>query len=178
MFNNAIEPNVSLSDWQQFRQQFLLIDRIIERNEARLPEWFLPLARGGAFPSKGLLRQIGYHRGMKRPHGWGETSNGFYRTLIDVDTRLIVRQSEDLDLWSVERWSFKRRSEVDEVLVFRFGATPIFTKDPVAAMLLARHCHLKGPPPGLSWFKGPADPEAVAKIARQRQLDEAACVTE
>ncbi len=174
MFNEFNHPVPSLLDWNTFRKEFSRsdFDQIIERHEACLPDWFLPFARGVAVPSDALLGQVGYRPGMQRPHGWGESNDGFFRRSMGSETTLIVRQCGDLDLWTVERWNGLSGSEVDEVLVFHFGATPIFTRDPIASMLLASHCHLKGPLPRFRWFKGPADPEAAAAIARRRQLDE------
>jgi hypothetical protein len=182
MSNKFAQPDVSLSDWKKFRKEAspFTFDKILDRHKARLPDWFLPFARGVAIPSYRLLHQIGYRRGMPRPHGWCESNDGFFRLGMGIGTKLIVRQCDDLDLWTVERWTGLLGNaelwgpEVDEVLVLNFGATPIFTREASAAMVLARHCHVTGPLPRLRWFKGPDNPEAVAEVVKQLRLNEAA----
>ena len=70
------------------------------------------------------------------------------------------------------------RSEVDDVLVFGFGWTPIFTRSYQSAMRLAMHCHVNWPPGGLSWIKGmPTDPKPAIEIARQRHVQETSCAS-
>src|SRR5450759_4574486 len=57
---------------------------------------------------------------------------------------LMVRCCGKHHLWTVERWGEKRPyNNADEVLVFLFGSTPIFTRSYQAAMRLAAYCHVR-----------------------------------
>jgi hypothetical protein len=176
MLNDLEHPNVSLSDWQKFRMEFFprLIEQVLDRDEARLPEWFVPLARGVAIASDTLLRKAGYRHGMHRPRGWCETLPEYFKWKISCDNFLLVRANDDTGLWTVERLGPMRQSEVDEVLVHVFGWTPVFARSHQSAMRLAMYCHENGPPPGFQWFKADLtrDKRAV-EIARQRREEEA-----
>lgn len=145
-------PNVTLSDWQKFSYEFWPrpIEQVIDRKQAKLAVMFVPLARGVAIASATLLRQAGYHPGMHRPRGWRETSPQYFRRSIGATSFLLVRESDDTGLWTVERMSEGRRPGVDadEVLAFIFGWTPIFTRSYQSAMCLVEHCHADGPPLG------------------------------
>ena len=57
-------PHVTSLDWQTFRKEFspLLIGEVIDRSEIKLPDWFVPLARGVAIASDALLLMSGYRR--------------------------------------------------------------------------------------------------------------------
>jgi hypothetical protein len=76
---------------------------------------------------------------------------------------------------TVERYS-KSRAELKscEVLVFKFGSTPVLTRSYASAMHLAMHCHVNDPPSDLHWIKTiPANCEAAIEFARKRRIDEA-----
>jgi len=176
MFYDIDQPNVTLSDWQKFRNEFGLrpIKQVIDRDEACLPEWFVPLARGVAIASDTLLRKAGHQHGMDRPDGWSENSPGYFVQYISRRSFLLVRKCEETGLWTIERLGPARQSEVDEVLVSTFGCTPIFTRTYQAAMRLAMHCDANGPPTGLRWFKADLERDKLAiELARQRRIDEA-----
>jgi hypothetical protein len=42
--------------WQKVCRSLSLIDEVIDRSECRMPNWFVPLARGAAIASPALLR--------------------------------------------------------------------------------------------------------------------------
>jgi hypothetical protein len=176
MFNDVGFPNVSATDWQNFRNRFWPrpIEQVIGRDEAGLPDWFVPLARGVAIAGDRLLHVAGNDRGVRRPLGWRKTKPGYFKKEIGWDNFLLVRDCVKSGLWTVERLGPWRQSQVDEVLVFTFGWTPIFTRTYQAAMRLAMHCQANGPPFQCRWFKADfeRDKEAV-EIARQRKKDEA-----
>ncbi len=155
-------PIISHSDWKGFcaSQKSLkdfpshLIGEVIDRDEARLPNWFVPLARGVAIASDALLRKVDHRPGMRRPRGWRETSPEYFVWNIDWNSFLLVRESDETGLWTVERLGRARRHVDDtEVLVHLFGSTPIFTRSYQSAMRLAMHCHVNGPPLELRWIK-------------------------
>ena len=155
-------PHVPLSDWHKFGREFSpLIAEIIDRDEAKLPEWLVPVAHGVFTASDALLRKAGHRDGMRRPRGWREAIgvdvDGVYVRHVDpVDPYnarwLLVRECFVQGLWMVERWTQRRRYPgSDEILVHQFGSTPIFTRSCPAAMRLAMLCHPK-PPAGLHWI--------------------------
>jgi hypothetical protein len=72
MFRDEQHPDVSLSDWEAFRKEFspYLIEEVLDRSQLKLPDRFVPLARGVAIPSPYLLGRAGYRPGSRRPPGW------------------------------------------------------------------------------------------------------------
>jgi hypothetical protein len=162
------QPQVSLSDWQKYDREFSpFIGEVLDRDAAKLPGWFVPFAHGVFVAGDALLRTAGHCDGMRRPPGWrqarGIDTDGVYVRHVDpVDPYnsrwLLVRECLVQGLWMVERWTDERRhSDADEILVHGFGSTPIFTRSCPAAMRLAMHCHVNGPPAGLRWT--PACPD-------------------
>src|SRR5271170_5622186 len=97
MFDDVEYPNVTVSDWETFHKDFprSLIDEVIDRNEARLPNWFLPLARGVAIASDELLRQAGYHEERYQPRGWRETSSDFFQKGVGKKSLIVCRCNDD-----------------------------------------------------------------------------------
>jgi hypothetical protein len=181
MFSELDHSHISPSDWRKFCLDFPrhLIDQVIDREEAKLPDWFVPSARGVALASEELLRAAGHRPGMYRPRNWHEWSAGcFVRWMGEPHLNgrrdfLLVRASDHNELWTIERCGAERRWEVDEALVSVIGCTPIFTRSYQAAMRLATFCHERGVP-GLRWFKvAPENYKLEIEIARQRRRDEA-----
>ena len=177
-------PHVTSPDWQTFRKEFspLLIGEVIDRSEIKLPDWFVPLARGVAIASDALLLMSGYRRPSDRPLGWRKTQCDVFikRTVPDKDksfATLTVRQYANQRLWTIERYHEGRKYEdITDVLVFVFGSTPIFCWNHQAAMRLAEYCQRNGPPPGLSWVAAcPDDKDGAIEFARTRRIDEARC---
>ena len=83
---------------------------------------------------------------------------------------LPVRRCDKHEWWVIER----RVADVDEVLVFNFGSTPIFTRGYQSAMRLAMYCNGNNPPHGLRWIKEtPDDCPGAIEFARKRRIDEA-----
>jgi hypothetical protein len=72
MFYDVSDPDIKLSDWERFRKEFPqhLIDEVLGREQACLPDWFVPLAWGVGVASDALLQQVGYRHGMRRAPGW------------------------------------------------------------------------------------------------------------
>jgi hypothetical protein len=178
MFHDTDHPDVSISDWRKFLTEIPphLIAEIIDRSEAKLPDCFVPLARGVSIASDALLRMVGHQHGMNRPRGWHKLGYTFMRMTGETDKGLQdlrVRECGKLRLWTVERWNEKRPyQDFDEILVHEFGSTPIFTRSYQSAMRLAMYCHENGPPAGLRWIYACPGKDAV-EFARERRLDEA-----
>ena len=173
MFYDIERPEITLSEWERFCKDFPshLIDKVIDREKACLPDWFMPLAWGVAIASDELLREAGYRHGMRQPPGWRERTPDYFTHYIAYENGLLVRESEETDLWTIEHLGPSRRYEVDEVLGHVFGGTPLFTRSSRSAMCLAMHCHTKEPPPGLRWIKAPEenDVRRVAEHAKHHR---------
>jgi hypothetical protein len=179
-------PDVALSDWQAFRKGFSphLFREVIDRNKIKLPDWFVPLARGVAFASDALLLKAGYRRPSDRPPGWRKTNSDVFskRTVLGKDmtvATLTVRQYEDQDWWTIERYHENRKYEdITDVLVFRFGSTPIFCRNYQSAMQLAEYCQKNELPSGLCWVAAyPDDKDEAIEFARKRRIREAGCTS-
>jgi hypothetical protein len=89
--------------------------------------------------SDALLHQAGHYHGMHRPRGWREVSPDCCSQVIgkgfswpDV---LVVRRCDKHEWRAIQR----RVADLDEVLVFDFGSTPVFTRNCISAMRLAMH---------------------------------------
>ena len=162
MFYDLERPEITLLEWERFYEEFplRLIEDVIDRDKACLPDWFMPRAWGVAIASDELLREAGHRDGMRQPPGWRETKPHSFKHALDGDnwnpeSFLLVRESDETGLWTIERLGPSRRYEVDEVLGHIFGGTPLFTQSYQSAMCLAMHCHTKEPPAGLRWIKAP-----------------------
>jgi hypothetical protein len=169
-------PDVSLEHmktWQNVCSSLSFISEVIDRSECRIPDWFVPLARGAAIASPALLWRAGYSPGMGYLDDWYEHPSDCFRQFPPCRETLVVRMCEDTNLWAVE-WLGRVRSHFDdEVLVHTFGSTPIFTRSCESAMRLAVHCREKRPPAGLRWIKAcPTNLDAAIEFAKTRQLDE------
>jgi hypothetical protein len=176
MFLDDEHPHVSLPDFDAFQKWVFpyLIENMLDRNSADLPDWFVPLARGAATPSRYLLRMAGYGRGYRRPPGWHKEPSGalfkeFYREcLVVVPGRT---------LWRIEREGFLQRPHhrVNLTLAHIFGSTPILARNVQAAICLAEFCIRPGRLPlGLCWAEGcPDDVSGAIEYAQQRRINEA-----
>jgi hypothetical protein len=176
MFSDEQHPDVSLSDWNAFQKWVspYLIEKFLARSSANLPDWFVPLARGAAIPSKYLLRMAGYGRGYRRPSGWNKEPSGalfkeFYRECLVV--------VPGPTLWRIEREGSLRRPHhrVNLTLGHDFGSTPILARNVQAAICLAEFFIRPGRLPlGLCWVEGcPDDVSSAIKYAQQRSINEA-----
>jgi hypothetical protein len=118
MFYDTDHPNVSLSEWERFLKELPLhlIAKIIDRSEAKLPDWLVPLARGIGIASEILLRKAGHRHGMHRPRGWRKSIRGCDVFVRDIDPCglkcLNVRQCFNQGLWTIERWRGMRHYQV------------------------------------------------------------------
>jgi hypothetical protein len=177
MFRNDGHPNVTLSDWQAFRQHFptYLFKEVLDRDEVGLCDFTMPLARGVAIPSDCLLRRVGL--GSRRPRSWLESCkrdvfSGWPKS--DADCKFLkISLCGNRGLWIIERFGGRSR----ENLVFLFGSTLILTHDHQSAKQLAEYCHDNDPPSGLRWVAdSPKDLQAAIKFARQRRSNESAAI--
>jgi hypothetical protein len=135
MFRDEQHPDVSLSDWECFRKEFspYLIEKVLDRSLADLPDWFVPLARGAATPSRYLLgKRAGYGRGWRRPPGWLKEPGGKLFKEFPGEC-LIVAPCQSL--WRIEREGSLQRPHfrVNWTLAHIFGSTPILARNVQAA---------------------------------------------
>jgi hypothetical protein len=176
MFHDHDHPDVPLADWQAFQKQFSphLFSAVLDRDEIELPDFFAPLARGAAIPSDYLLRRVGYRPGSRRPPYWEKSDAGYVFNQYLTHNYLKVRRCGNRDLWTVERWSeYRPYLSSDEVLVSKFGSTPILAPNYQSAMRLAEYCHQNEPPSGLRWIAAcPPRFEMAIGAARQRRMNE------
>ncbi len=131
-------PLISQNDWEQFKQNAspFVFARVIDRNQMAMPPEYAPLARGVAVPCDYFLNQLGFFKQSFPSNGWTkhQMSGGWEKVLRK--TEYLVRECSNL--YSVERWpgSAVLPGPAD-ILVSRFGATPIFAADAQRAMFLA-----------------------------------------
>ena len=168
----SLEHMKSFIAWQKVCRSLSLIDEVIDRSECRMPNWFVPLARGAAIASPALLRLAGPSPRMDYPDGWYEGSPDYFER-VALDGVHMVRMCDDTDLWTVEFIRLGHPRDGDEVLVHTFGSIPVFARSCELAMRLAVHCRENRPPAGLRWIKAiPTNLDAAIEYARMRQLDE------
>jgi hypothetical protein len=178
-FEDRHHPKVSPEDWRKFKayQESCKtfpshpIDVVIDRDECGfmpyrfmpyrfmpyrfMPYCYVPRARGVVIASNALLRQAGHTDGMRRPRDWRQIHRDGYKKVLGdsgswtLDALYVMRCNKRRQLWMMER----RISDVDQVLVFDFGSTPVLTRGHASAMRLAMYCHLTEPPHGLRWVK-------------------------
>jgi hypothetical protein len=154
---------------------------VINRGDIELPDWFVPLARGVAFPTDELLLRYGHLRASERPLGWRKTEcDVFLRRGVrgeDGVATLAIRQYANQRWWTVERYRWDRRyQDITDVLVFTFGSTPIFCWTYQSAMRLAEYCHVDGPSSGLRWVVAcPDNKDGAIKFAQDRLKEETLC---
>jgi hypothetical protein len=179
MFHENGHPDVSLSDWKTFCDQFspFLFSDIIDRQAVKLPDWFLPLARGIAVPSDYLLNRAGYVPGKYRPRSWKPTGTHYYACSVGIGTapaKLFVRRVDNQPFWTIELLSNTNKyAGWDKVLIFLFGSTPVFTRNYQSAMYLADWVFKDDRHLGLGWVDVcPQDVQAATAFAKQRSAYE------
>jgi hypothetical protein len=172
MFRDEQHPDVPLSHWDAFQAWGSPYLEFLDRNSANLPDWFVPLARGAATPSRYFLGQAGYGRGWRRPPGWLKGPNGELFKEFNRDC-LIVTPGQPLS--RIEREGSLRRPHfrVNLTLAHVFGSIPILARNIQSAICLAEFCYLKGMP-GLCWAEAcPDDVKGAIEYAQQRRINEA-----
>jgi hypothetical protein len=124
-----------------------LLVRCVDRDEARLPDFFLPEAVGVIVAEPEFMRAIELPLWSDYPLGWSMTDE-------------VRGQSHDCNLEVTklgEYWFVGRKGkdhEISETVVEAFGAAPICTRTPRDAMLLAQHSHPEVRLPiGAHWLK-------------------------
>jgi hypothetical protein len=174
MFLDEQHPDVSLSDWEAFRNEFspCVIETVLDRSAVNIPHWFVPLARGAAIPSSSLLRRAGY-RPSYRARGWSKARDEVWKDFGEG----CVAVAGGPRLWRIERDGSLLRPLVrttNLTLAHIFGSTPILARSYQAATCLAEFCFWEGPPPGLCWAEAcPDDVNGAIKFAQQRRIKEA-----
>jgi hypothetical protein len=186
MFHDECHPDVSLSDWQAFRDwhspasasgvpHCRAIEEVLDRNAVRLPPWYLPLARGAAIASLYLAHRAGYRPGGHRARGWVMCKPKPYREqelFKDLGRDgLIVTRCKPFWRITIGRGVLSR-PHPDFALVHMFGSTPILTRTYQEATYLAELCYEKGSP-GLCWVhECPDDMNDAIDFALNRRIAE------
>lgn len=137
-----------IGHWQAFRNapSTFKFDKILDRNQLPLPNWFVSPAHGVLVPSQYYLSQRGYDPRTFQSRGWIglKRVDGYYRNVRAH--RYLSRRCGDV--FSVERSWDGRVYFYGSVLAHRFASTPIFTRTLEEAQYLAQ---LKEPPSDLRW---------------------------
>jgi hypothetical protein len=174
MVHDECHPDVPLSDWKAFCKNVspYLIEQVLDRDTARLPYWYLPLARGAALPSPRLLRLAGYRPGSHRARGWFKPNNEeLYKDL--GRNCLIVRSCKPFWWIAVNTGALSRpHNHSNFALIHIFGSTPILTRTYQEATYLAEFCWKEGPvPTGLCWVhECPDDMDDAIDFALDRRI--------
>lgn len=163
---DAEHPDLPLSHWRAFAKQYspCVIDQVVERDECYLPDWFVPLARGGAVVSKALLRKLedahtklDWEPGNRLPlepttlptrpgivddiEQWHNEPDVFECWRQGQYECLVVRRCYN-GLWTIECWNAgSPYTDADQVLVHQCGSTPIFARSLEEAKQLAVHSY-------------------------------------
>jgi hypothetical protein len=150
----------SFKDWQSFKGYNLptsarrLIDDVIDRSEAGLPDWFAPWAPGVVIAGSYLLEAAGYKPGPSlRKRGWSLREDGYAYTMIKHGNRL--KACPCGKFWTIERQN-------GAALCFYFGPLPVFARTAREAMYVGEYCH---PSPLEGEYPFPA-PRGVARSLR------------
>jgi hypothetical protein len=142
MDSDDCHPDVSLSHWDAFRRWVspYPMEKVVNRSDIALPHWYLPLARGAAFPSSNLLCRAGYRPGAHRARGWFKpSSEELYKDL--GRNSLVVQKCGHF--WRIG-WDTGTLARPHDhsyfALVHNFGSTPIITRTYQEATYLAEFC--------------------------------------
>jgi hypothetical protein len=118
----------------------VLFEAIIDRDQAKMPSWYLPAAPGALIAGGTILSATGYRPGSHRPCGWRKDDYvNFSRW--SVDKRRLLRVKMCGDFWVLLRNEFDETpGPYRQTLICAFSRRPIWTRTPQAAMWLAEHC--------------------------------------
>jgi hypothetical protein len=169
-------PHVIWYEWQTFKNEFspFLIEEVLDRGVANMPDWFVPLARGAAIASPYLLHIAGHRPGSRRAPGWDKLHCDVLSKDIGPDS-LIVRACRNGPLWAIEQGGSPDRphGHPNMALVHKFGSTPILARTYQAATYLAEFCYWNDPPAGLRWIEEcPDDMSGAIEFFRIRRIVE------
>src|SRR5438105_12406058 len=94
MLHDSHQPQVSRFDWQKLDREFSpFIAEVIDRDQAKLPDWLVRVAHGVFTASDALLRKAGHRDGMRRPRGWREAIG------VDVDGVYVRHVIDPMDMF-------------------------------------------------------------------------------
>jgi hypothetical protein len=122
-----------------------LIENFIDRKSPKIPDTFVPSARGIVTFHQFLLelvdrKALRYLWFDRRPRGWvGKCREG--KVWCSPSFRCTVSVCRYDKLWAIGREMERDGQYVHEVLCFAFGPTPIFHHRYKWAVTLAHHCH-------------------------------------
>jgi hypothetical protein len=172
--DNDCHPNVSLADWNGYQRLAPYpLEKVVNRSDISMPDWYLPLARGVAFPSSTLLRMAGYRPGSHRARGWLRAKDEVFR---DLGRECLIVQSCK-PFWRIgfDPGTLSRpHNHSNFALVHYFGSTPIVTRTYQEATYLADFCFKKCPSTsGLCWVhECPGDINRAIYFAHERCINE------
>ncbi len=132
-------------------------DTWLDRDQAKIPSYYLPEAPGVAIAGNAILRAIGYRPGSKRPSDWFKHNPGVFRYLKRFtnaagmvryrahDDGVILQVRQCGKLWVIERfrsrdWAGRPGLNIYALVCTKTGRL-IWAPTYQAAMRLANHCH-------------------------------------
>jgi hypothetical protein len=176
MVHDEFHPDVSLSDWEAYRDWVSPhpFEEVLDRSKVRLPDWYLPLARGAAIPDRQLLSRAGYRAGSGSARGWFKPDGEQLYKDLGSDC-LIVERCGSFWRTGWDSGTLARpHNHSHFALVDLFGSTPIVTRTYQEATYLAEFCFKEGHATGLRWVhECPDDMNGAIDFALQRRIDEA-----
>ena len=133
-----------------------IFEAFIDRDQAHMPDIYVPRAKGALIAGEYLLRAAGYRHGSHRPQGWRKFKPGVFVKPLSYEFTLEVRQCGNWrsNLWTIERSNYLIDGYCVEALVCAFENVPIHATTYQGAMRVAEHCHPfpQHPVPGC-WFR-------------------------
>jgi hypothetical protein len=131
-----IEPSRTLTAGRLF-------ETFIDRDQAPMPDIYVPSAKGVLIAGEDLLRAAGYRARSHRPKGWRKFKPGVFVKPLSSEFTLEVRQcgSWRSNMWTVERSNFFTDGDCVEALVCAFENVPIWATTYQGAMRMAEYCH-------------------------------------
>ena len=172
-------PDVPCSDWDAFCKWVspYPFEKVLDRNSANLPDWFVPLARGAAIAGPRLLHMAGYRTGLYLAPGWVKPQVKPSREHVFKDLGrncLIAFKCGALWRIGLDVGALSRpHNYANFALVHLFGSTPILTRTYQEATYLAEFCYKAGHNTSLWWVhECPDDVHGAIEYAHRRCINE------
>ena len=147
---------------------------LLDRDQAKMPDFYLPEAPGVAIADGPLLRAVGYDPGSNGPRDWFKFNPGVFRHGTGRDGMILQVRTGDAKLWVVERFcsgdwldpSGRYPGLNVYALVCAHTGRLIWVSSYQAAMRLAQYCHPIPQPPIVGRWVPAREREHAEFVAR------------